>query len=290
MDTTLRLSFTGHESFHCRHFWPKKGYDFVTESKSFNEPAAVVDLGVGKNMVASIRYWMRSFGLLNEDEALTPLATKLLKHRGWDPFLENEASLWLLHYLLVTTGRASLYDIFFNEYRRERYDFTRTQLESYLRRLCEDNETQYSQKSLATDIKVFLRSYARPSTVADIEEDYSSLLLELDLVKRLNNRTGDSEDVFRVEPEPRDTLPHEIVLYNILDQTTDKTISLRQLHTEKNLPGMVFCLSFEGLYQKVQKIVSENSGITLSETAGVQVLQFKQRPDPLDVLSAYYKK
>lgn len=66
MDEKIRYSFSGHESFYCKSLWHKKGYDFISENKDFNAPNAVVELGVGKNMVSSLRFWMRSFGLLNE--------------------------------------------------------------------------------------------------------------------------------------------------------------------------------------------------------------------------------
>ena len=46
-----KLSFSGHESFHCRNVWLKKGYDFLQLKHKFSEPTAVVNLGVGKNMV-----------------------------------------------------------------------------------------------------------------------------------------------------------------------------------------------------------------------------------------------
>ncbi len=49
------LYFSGHEKFHCRQFWLKKGYDFVQAGHKFSDKDAVVDLGVGKNMVGSIR-------------------------------------------------------------------------------------------------------------------------------------------------------------------------------------------------------------------------------------------
>lgn len=42
--------FSGHESFPCKTLWLKKGYDFVVQGKNFNNPDAVIDLGVGKNM------------------------------------------------------------------------------------------------------------------------------------------------------------------------------------------------------------------------------------------------
>ncbi len=67
MQNKTRYTFSGHESFYCKSLWLKKGYDFVSANKNFNNPDAAVDLGVGKNMVAAIRYWLRAFGLLEEN-------------------------------------------------------------------------------------------------------------------------------------------------------------------------------------------------------------------------------
>ena len=47
-----KLSFSGHESFQCRSLWLKKGFDFVKAGRSFLNEDAVVELGVGKNMVS----------------------------------------------------------------------------------------------------------------------------------------------------------------------------------------------------------------------------------------------
>ena len=58
----VKFTFSGHDSFQCRHLWLKKGFDFVKSGKSFSDEDAVVILGVGKNMVNSIRFWMKAFG------------------------------------------------------------------------------------------------------------------------------------------------------------------------------------------------------------------------------------
>jgi hypothetical protein len=55
-----KYTFSGHDSFQCRQLWLKKGYDFVREGKDFNDEDAVVKLGVGKNMVSSIRFWLKA--------------------------------------------------------------------------------------------------------------------------------------------------------------------------------------------------------------------------------------
>lgn len=59
----MRYSFSGHESFHCKSLWLKKGYDFICNKKHFADTDSVVELGVGKNMVSAIRYWLKAFSL-----------------------------------------------------------------------------------------------------------------------------------------------------------------------------------------------------------------------------------
>ncbi len=57
----ITYKFSGYESFPCKSLWLKKGYDFVIGGNDFNSSYAVITLGVGKNMVASIRFWLRAF-------------------------------------------------------------------------------------------------------------------------------------------------------------------------------------------------------------------------------------
>ncbi len=95
------LVFSGHDTFYCRHYWLKKGYDHIASNRSFGDKS-VIQLGVGKNMVSSIRFWARCFGILDEDDKISPVAQQLLSDDGFDPYLEDRATLWLLHYFLVS--------------------------------------------------------------------------------------------------------------------------------------------------------------------------------------------
>lgn len=92
--------FARHETFHPRFGWLKKGYDLaLADPGIFLRDDAPVLLGVGKNMVRSIRYWCSAFKVLTEEDGQiqpTRLGQQLLDDDGWDPFLENPASLWLL--------------------------------------------------------------------------------------------------------------------------------------------------------------------------------------------------
>src|SRR5690349_10337146 len=124
---SIKLSFSGHESFICKQFWLKKVFDFSIDKKDFNKETAVVELGVGKNMVASLRYWGRAFGIMDEKDHPTPLAKYIFGDRGRDPYLEDIGTIWLLHYYLLKRNKASIYSFVYNELRKERIDFTRDQ-------------------------------------------------------------------------------------------------------------------------------------------------------------------
>ena len=95
---------------------------------------AVIDLGVGKNMVSSIRFWLKSFGLY-DGEHLSELADYLFDEvAGRDKYMEDLATLWLLHFTIVTSGEATLYDWLFKGLQKERKEFDRAQVLSYVKR------------------------------------------------------------------------------------------------------------------------------------------------------------
>jgi hypothetical protein len=135
----MKIGFSGHETFVCRTFWLKKGYDFLKEGQSFSQEDAVVRLGVGKNMVTAINFWMRGFYMLDrESNVITTLATYLFE--GKDPFLEDIASLWLLHYSVVKNQKVFIFNIFFNEFTKERNEFTKEHLIGFMKRKTEEDE------------------------------------------------------------------------------------------------------------------------------------------------------
>src|SRR6266545_1488765 len=110
------FTFSGHETFPFRYSWLKKGLDAVTEDSAlFLRDRAMVVLGVGKNMVRSIRHWCLAAGILETLQGPTHrptghlrptwLGTALLADDGWDPYLEDPATLWLLHWQLASNAR-----------------------------------------------------------------------------------------------------------------------------------------------------------------------------------------
>ncbi|WP_379968414.1 DUF4007 family protein [Epilithonimonas sp. UC225_85] len=295
INTNLKLQFSGHESFSCKQFWLKKGYDFVQKDKTFNDDEVVIDLGVGKNMVSSIRYWCKAFNIIDEkDDTPTELGNYIFSDNGYDPYLEDIGTLWLLHYNLIKKNKASLYSLLFNEFRKERIDFTKEHLHSFLKRKCnEDKSVNYSEKTITTDINVFFRNYASPERKAkvDVEDVFSNIFLDLQLIHQYKkiDIDGKIEDWYKIGSEKTDSLPSEIVLYSIIDNYEDKTISFKQLLTGTNSPGNIFALNAEELYKHILNISNKYASIIYSETAGNRTLQFKEQINKWEILNEYYR-
>jgi hypothetical protein len=64
---TAHISFSGRETFVFRYGWLKKAVDAVLQdSEAFNREDAMVNLGVGKNMVRSMRHWSLATRVVEE--------------------------------------------------------------------------------------------------------------------------------------------------------------------------------------------------------------------------------
>lgn len=290
-----KFSFSGHDSFQCRQLWLKKGYDFVQEGQSFNNEDAVVKLGVGKNMVSAIRYWMKAFNILDSKDSPTDFGTKLFdEETGYDPYLEDEASLWLLHYQLVKTGLASIYSIIFNEFRQQKLFFTKETFLNYLKRIQEANpELSFNDNTIAKDFSVFVNMYKNDNDSNDIEDSFSGILSELGMLKTsfIQDNNGKRIEQYQIENNERDSLPEAVVLHSILDNLNyGNSISLNSLELDANSPSSVFALNRSGLVNKISGIVKENKNITFTDHAGIKELQFKNKPNPYSILDKYYGK
>lgn len=296
--SSVKLQFSGHDSFVCKHLWLKKGYDYLLENKSFSSEAAVVDLGVGKNMVNSISFWLKSFGLIDDKGKPNELAQFLFSKRaGVDPYLENLGTIWLLHYKLIETNKASIYNLVFNQFRKGRPEFTKEQLLTFVKRLLDAERLKgFNANTVNTDIGVFFRSYLKPyykESKIDIEEDFSSLLIDLDLISthKAENAEGKLVDWYRIENKIQVDLPAEVVLFSILDNPAyGKSISFKDLLSGYNSPGMVFALNEEGLLSKIEGMTSRYKSITFTESAGVRELQFRRTINKYDILNGYYNQ
>ena len=209
--------FSGHETFHCKSFWIKKGFDFITNNRDFKSNDALIELGVGKNMVASISHWVKAIGLEDEN-GVSDWSKALLNESGFDPYLEDLGTIWLLHFHLLNTNYSSIYKLGFTEFRKSKIgnEFTLTQFSDFLIRYCLRNNISISQTTLSTDAKVFIKNYLRSTkiNIKSIEEDTTTLFTEINLIQELEQVYIDNEPVLKFNYNTKESLPPEILLRN----------------------------------------------------------------------------
>ncbi|MCW6038069.1 DUF4007 family protein [Spirulina subsalsa FACHB-351] len=193
------IAFARHETFAPRFGWLKKGFDrTLEEDRIFLREDAPVKLGVGKNMVKSIRYWCHAFKVLEDDQP-TDFGQQLLGEQGWDSYLEDPASLWLLHWkLLETPCDATAWKFMFNQFRSA--EFTS---EDLLNQLSDERDRlapRIADSSLRKDISCILRMYVEQSPQKWKGEDSLNCpFTELGLI----TRAGDSRHyTFRIGYKP----------------------------------------------------------------------------------------
>jgi hypothetical protein len=284
--------FAGHETFPFRYGWLKKAVDGVMENSTiFCAPEAIVALGVGKNMVESIRHWGIATRIIEEVERkeykVTPLGVLLLKH--WDPYMEDPGSLWLIHWLLATNAaRATAWYLVFNRYSRP--DFTKNQLVEFIIEFCWRNNIRVQSSTINRDVDCFIRTYL-PITRGNVvlEESFSCPLTELGLLQQL--RDGES---FQFIVSSKNTLPAAVLgyaLFEYIEKTLQKrqTISLSDCLYGEGSPGQVFKLDENSLIEYLEALQEMTSGaIELDDTIGLKQIYFRDRPEPLSFLHNYY--
>ena len=233
-------------------------------------------------MVASIRYWLRVFGLTKQDD-LTSVASYLFdSENGFDPYAEDLNTLWLLHFLLVSTNEASLYRLLFVDFKREKKDFSKSELQLYVKRKCSVREQRntYNENTVRKDIGVLLKNYVSPIDLKKIE-DFSALLIGLELI------IGKDSDNYSFKSVKSKEVAPEVILFSLIRMKgNDHTVSFDMLQELCLIFGLTM-VSLIGIIRKLE--VMFPSTLVFSDNSGIKNVQFLWDINELDALNHYYK-
>ena len=278
----VRPTFGGHEKFVFRHGWLKKGVDGVKENPLiFKNDEALVKLGVGKNMVRSIRHWCLATGLVEEKDGVglahplqaSNLADKLLNDRGWDPYLEDISSLWLLHWQLSTNlTRCFVWHLLFSKFLET--EFTKRQLANYFSSQFRHHDVHTTPGTIDREIDTCLRTYV-PAVRSKLgklaEETLDCPLAELDIIRYIPN-----DNIFRFNIGPKISLPLGVfgfALLSFLSSTVAnrRTIAVDECLYQEGSPGQVFKLDENSVVEYLESLEEATGGkIRIEETAGLR--------------------
>ncbi|UXI00776.1 DUF4007 family protein [Photobacterium sp. TY1-4] len=296
-------AFGRHETFPLRFSWLPKGYqEFSQDPEVFESDNSTVKLGVGKNMVSSIKHWMKATQLLTDQNQLTEYAHFIFdEERGCDPYLEDEATIWLLHWLLCSNpNNATTWFWFFNQYVNA--DFDVTSMQSALEGFVDGRHVSKSpaKATLKSDCAVLLRMYSQSDSLSKValDEALDSPMSLLGLIDKhssksysaeLDNRDDIALGVFgfafaqcvncHIENDSRGTIPTKSLML-----CTDNVAAVAATF---RMTEMCFMTKLEQLQEKYPHLFE------IRETAGISQVYLAQnieKLDPMNFIKDHYQE
>lgn len=288
------MRFARHETFHIREGWLTKGLRKIqTEGMNdiFQRKDAMEQLGIGSNMVKSLRYWMQATALSEEKKGkkgqqLTEFGQLIYEY---DRYFEEEFTLWLLHYLLCTNKEmATTWYWFFNIFRYREFDedVFLSELELWV----SEQGQSVAISSLKKDFDCLINTYLynKENNNLDPEDNLSSPLQELGIIEILDPKSKK----YRITRRSVQTMPKELFLFAILHfmrkKNLENAVSIEALLNEPESIGRVFSLNWGELIQVLDLLQAEEF-IYITKTAGLNNVSIKIKDAPIEILKSYYK-
>lgn len=261
------MRFSGHESFALRSAWLPKAFELLdTNPRALaDEEAAMIALGLGKNMVRSLRFWVEVFGLARPGERgtlhLTSFAHAVFAPAGLDPYLEDRRTLWLLHWNVSVRPHDPVFAWEFLLNRWPRNEFTKAEVVDAFVRESSRHSLRHSRVTLEQHFDVFLRTYVPSRAGRDLSEDsLDSPLAELGLIEQVGDRrtrSGRREALYAFRREARDDITPALFEYGLERLWQDRrageaTLTFREIATAPLGPGQVFRLPEDDVRRRLE--------------------------------------
>lgn len=301
-------SFAGHQTFALRFNWLKKGFDALEEQGPdfFAREDALSVLGVGKNMVAAIRHYLLSARVAEERRERgrtvglipTDFGEAVFGTGGLDPFLEKDATLFLLHWRMAGPGSSLFTWVYaFNLFRG--VEFSRETLTEAVLREAARLSRAPSAGTIERDVDCLLQTYvasparsvgtARALTVEELDT-LDSPLRSLGLIRPAFEHT------YRFAYGPKPGISPTVFAYALADywqqfHPAKETLSLREVCYGEAGPGTVFKLGEEDVYGYLDTISDiTGDGIRFEDTTQIrQVVRSGPIPDRMELLKRCYR-
>lgn len=276
----------GHEKFPLREGWMTKG---LAAAKNNNPHIFLEDkgpdiLGMGSNMVKSIRYWMQACGMLEKNgnkETISQIAEVIYEK---DRYFEDVFSLWLLHSNLAKNrDQATVWYMFFNVFKAD--VFSKADLQNKIKLELYNFVGQHvTESSVKDDIDVLLNMYSKGNVRNDDPEDKIICPLSaLGLIKK------EDEMYHKVQPDLR-KIDNALVLYELSCMfKKEKSLSIEKVVVGENGLGALYHMTMVTVNQYLDSLEALGF-IRVDRTAGLDMVYPVTIIEPIDIIRGYYNK
>jgi hypothetical protein len=257
------MAYGRHESFYLRDKWLSKGMKAIkSEPRFFYDQDGFEKIGLGKNMVRSLRFWLLALNLMEETEnkehALTDIGELIYEY---DRLLQKNETVSILQYHLVRNNNdlATAFYWYFNIYKETITQ--RPDLKKSFKTWVKNNEPKaVSEKSLDRDIDVLIQLYTKDANENDPEDFIFSPFTKLNLIKEEPSEDK-YENIRKISPEIENIglIPLYYILLRYAFENDVELISLDEIINENFLWGRVFNLSRNRIIEALNKLTNHDT-------------------------------
>ena len=286
------MKIRAHETFSIRKGWIHKGvknilvYPRLFTDKNIN-PCDI--LGIGTNMVKSLRYWMTAVGIMEEVSEGNQKVQKLTRLGEiideYDKYYEEDGTNWLLHYMLAKNEElATAWYWFFNIFKINSFD-----KQLFVRELSEFLHTEYdydgSEKMLGDEFDCIIKTYCSKGKDVSPEDINECPLTDLHLIEVSDNKH------YKKHTPDRDAIHPLIILAVISEQayiSKKKEVLITDLLNKECNVGRIFNLDRATCFYYLEQL-QKGCYLEIVRTAVLDVIQLKQQYDFYDIIVSYYQ-
>lgn len=276
----MTIKLKKNESFYIREGWLEKAINCIHDNEGkniFYKNDGVMYLGIGNNMVKSMKYWLKAANLIEgPDNHLTDFGNYLCTN---DPYLDSKFSLFLIHFFLARNKEENpvAYTIF--NFGKE--NMTKAGMRELLMDRFKEEDSNVKEKYVEADLNVFLNSYVRDAVIDNPEDNYSCPLSSLHLMKKVKN-------VYYKTAPSYQSLPYLVVYYALTELIKEDSFDIDESMNMVNSPVKLFSLDLYSYMQYLDEMRKDGL-ITITKTAGLNTAYFDKRLGLYEIFEEYFK-
>ena len=279
-----KVKMKRHESFSIREGWLSKGLLAVKkDAKVFSSEDATDVLGIGTNMVKSLKYWLYATNLikdLNNKIDITNLGKLIIK---FDPYMEDEFTWWMIHInMLLNQDDFYVGNVFFNKCVSK--NFSKEDVFKIISEHLKSKRLEYNEKILIDEINTIIKTYVVDNSNDTPENNFNCPLADLELLKRVSK-----DNYERLKPNYR-SLNYLVVYYLVLVLMDGKEyLSIDDIIKAYNSPSKLLNLDKNLINDYLDDMRRDNL-ITINRTAGLNMVYLIEKLDLDSIFNKYFSR
>ena len=243
-------------------------------------------------MARAIRFWVEAAKVVEKQEKgdleVSPLGKKLLGKNGFDPYLEDVQTLWLIHWNFSTHPESPIFAWDYLMNRWQDPEIAPSRAVDAFKKEADSLDRQLSIVTLKQHFNIFLHTYVptRGKKGNVLEDNLDCPLTELDLIRQIGETVSDDngkrEPIYAFNRDPKPQISQPLFFYCLDDfwnnyHSNEKSLQFQEIASGHGSPGQIFKLSEQEIGERLEEIEDFTDGaMRFRESANLRQIQ-KQR-------------